>query len=348
MTNFKKFSLLSNVACLAALIACAPVSDADEQILIDDVKTVDEPAEVIEAQPVQPIVEQVDVVIVEEDIPTHVAPEPKCSKEAQQGGLIICQLPVGTEVSLEGVKVAIVGEAGIATIGLKQQQSTPAIITWDDGIGKKGTIEVPVLPRKDEYREIQGFNCDKVDARTPEQKKHAGESWVKKVEAFANLNSPKSSIIAFSKPSDGPYSSPFGPTRKYIGVSKVTGKPCESMSVHRGLDMAVPVGTELLAPMAGTVTLADPDLYYEGGAIFLDHGYGLVSVFMHLSEVDVKAGQIVQSGERLGATGNTGRTTGPHLHWSVKWQNLAREDRKGDFYIDPAIVLELPEWEASK
>jgi murein DD-endopeptidase MepM/ murein hydrolase activator NlpD len=122
----------------------------------------------------------------------------------------------------------------------------------------------------------------------------------------------------------------------------VTGEPCESVSVHRGYDMAAPVGTPIVAPAAGTVILADPDLYYEGGAIFLDHGHGLVSVFMHLSEVDVKAGDTVERGDLLAKSGNTGRTTGPHLHWAVKWRNPEASNRGGDFYIDPALLLDLP------
>ena len=105
--------------------------------------------------------------------------------------------------------------------------------------------------------------------------------------------------------------------------------------------MAVGVGTPVIAPAAGTVILGDPDLYYEGGSVFLDHGHGLTSVMMHMSAVDVKAGDVVQAGDRLGASGNTGRTTGPHLHWAVKWRNPASDDRGGDFYIDPALLLEL-------
>ncbi|MEQ9315863.1 MAG: M23 family metallopeptidase, partial [Henriciella sp.] len=146
--------------------------------------------------------------------------------------------------------------------------------------------------------------------------------------------------LGFIKPAVGPTSSPFGPTRKYIGVG-VDGKECESTSVHRGYDMAVPTGTLITAPAAGTVILGDPDLYYEGGAVFLDHGGGLVSVFMHMSRVDVEAGDVVATGEPLGLSGNTGRTTGPHLHWAVKWRNTASDDRDGDFYIDPALLLEL-------
>ena len=87
--------------------------------------------------------------------------------------------------------------------------------------------------------------------------------------------------------------------------------------------------------------LGDPDLYYEGGAVFLDHGQGLVSVFMHMSKVDVTAGDKVEAGEQVGLSGNTGRTTGPHLHWAVKWRNQATLNRDEDFYIDPALLLAL-------
>jgi murein DD-endopeptidase MepM/ murein hydrolase activator NlpD len=112
--------------------------------------------------------------------------------------------------------------------------------------------------------------------------------------------------------------------------------------VHQGYDMAAPVGTPVVAPSAGVVTLADPDLYYEGGTVFLDHGHGLLSVFMHLSEVNVAPGDAVARGEVIAKTGNTGRSTGPHLHWGVKWRNPASEDRGADVYIDPALLLELP------
>ena len=202
------------------------------------------------------------------------------------------------------------------------------------------SLSVEIAPRDDPYRTIEGLDCDKVDARTQEQKDHASRSWVKKVDAFKTFSDGPGASEGFSKPSIGKTSSPFGPTRKYIGIGK-DGEPCEKTSVHRGYDIAIPVGTDIVAPAGGTVTLGDPDLYYEGGTVFLDHGDGLVSVFMHMSSVDVTPGQVVMAGDRLGASGNTGRTTGPHLHWAVKWRNPASENRSGDFYIDPALLLEL-------
>jgi murein DD-endopeptidase MepM/ murein hydrolase activator NlpD len=77
--------------------------------------------------------------------------------------------------------------------------------------------------------------------------------------------------------------------------------------------------------------LARP-LYYEGGCVIVDHGLGLFTLSMHLSRIDVHEGQPVAAGERLGLSGATGRVTGPHLHWAVRWQGA---------YLDPAKLLRL-------
>lgn len=269
---------------------------------------------------------------------------PSCDAGArQQGGLLYCTGIAGTIVKMDGKPVAKLNPAGQAAIGLERDAPSSVSITLEDANGQSVTETIEIATRKDDYREITGLDCDKVDARTQEQKDHAGRSWVKKVAAFKRFNEGAGFTQGTIRPAEGVMSSPFGPTRKYIGVSAVTGEPCDSVSVHRGYDIATPVGTPLLAPADGVVILGDPDLYYEGGSIFLDHGQGLVSVFMHLSEVDVEAGDVVKAGDVIGKTGNTGRTTGPHLHWSVKWRNTASDERDGDFYIDPALILALDE-----
>lgn len=277
--------------------------------------------------------------------PTPVAADAAitCTGQAVQGGLLFCAAPAGSTLVVSGaageaMRDVTVPEDGIATIGIRRTEALELLITDKEGWAAPATIILS--PRDDPFRTISGFNCDKVDARTPEQKAHAGRSWVKKQDAFGTFHEGPGARDGFIRPSKGPSSSPFGPTRKYIGVGK-DGKPCESMSVHRGYDIAIPVGTEIVAPAAGIVTLGDPDLYYEGGTVFLDHGDGLISVFLHMSEIDVTAGEEVTVGQRLGASGNTGRTTGPHLHWAVKWRNPLSEDRGKDFYIDPALLLEL-------
>lgn len=267
-----------------------------------------------------------------------------CAGAAKQSGLLVCSGPAETSIDViapDGTTVrSVTTDAdGKVVIGLEQDEASELTLT--PRAPNIAPLTVQIAPRKDDYRVIRGLDCDKVDARTEAQKQHAAESWVKKQDAFATFNQGPAASQGFIKPATGPTSSPFGPTRKYIGMG-VDGKECESTSVHRGYDMAVPTGTPVVAPASGVVILSDPDLYYEGGSVFLDHGGGLVSVFMHMSRVEVKAGDFVDTGDPLGLSGNTGRTTGPHLHWAVKWRNTASEDRDGDFYIDPALLLEIP------
>lgn len=266
-----------------------------------------------------------------------------CAGQAVQGGLLLCDAPSGSTLIVSGPdgearREVPVNSDGIATIGLRRNEETTLVIT-----SVEHDVEEQIFTlaeRDDPFRTITGLDCDKVDARTEAQKAHASRSWVKKQTAFKTFTSGDGARNGFIRPSKGPASSPFGPARKYIGVGK-DGEPCERTSVHQGYDIAIPVGTEIVAPAAGTVTLADPDLYYEGGTVFLDHGDGLVSVFLHMSDVEVAAGDKVAVGDRLGASGNTGRTSGPHLHWAVKWRNPASSERSGDFYIDPALLLDL-------
>jgi murein DD-endopeptidase MepM/ murein hydrolase activator NlpD len=102
-------------------------------------------------------------------------------------------------------------------------------------------------------------------------------------------------------------------------------------SIHKGMDFRAATGTPVHAGNSGVVVLARP-LYYEGNCVIVDHGLGLWTISMHLSRIDVKEGQHVVTGELLGLSGATGRVTGPHLHWAVRWQ---------DAYLDPAKLLSL-------
>ena len=89
-------------------------------------------------------------------------------------------------------------------------------------------------------------------------------------------------------------------------------------SVHRGTDFRAPLGTPVHASNAGEVVLAR-ELYYEGNCIVIDHGLGFMTMYMHLSQFDVKEGDKVEKGRTIALSGGTGRVTGPHLHMSVRW-----------------------------
>lgn len=263
-----------------------------------------------------------------------------CDGALKQGGLIVCHAPAGSEVQIGDMR-RTAPASGVVTYGLRRNAPEALNVSAVTPDGHSADLALAIIPRMDPVRRIEGLDCDKVDARTKEQKAHASASWVKKVKAFARFDAAEPQFGAFIRPAEGKTSSPFGPARTYVGISAETGEPCDKTSVHRGYDIAAPIGTAIIAPAAGTVVLAEDDLYYEGGTVFLDHGAGLVSVFMHMSEVDVSVGDSVQTSDRLGAVGNTGRTTGPHLHWAVKWRDETRESRDQDRYIDPALLLDM-------
>ena len=122
----------------------------------------------------------------------------------------------------------------------------------------------------------------------------------------------------FDWPLTGRVSGVFGSQRIDNGTPK---------SPHSGLDVAAPKGTPLLAPAAGVITFAEPDLYLTGGTVLLDHGHGLSSSFLHLSRIDVAVGQRVARGERIGLVGATGRATGPHMHWGLNWFDVRVDPR---------------------
>ena len=102
-------------------------------------------------------------------------------------------------------------------------------------------------------------------------------------------------------------------------------------SIHKGMDYRAAMGTTVRAGNAGIVVLARP-LYFEGNCVIIDHGLGLFTLSMHFSRIDVREGQHVNAGDKLGLSGATGRVTGPHLHWAVRWQGA---------YLDPAKLLRL-------
>ena len=126
----------------------------------------------------------------------------------------------------------------------------------------------------------------------------------------------------FRAPAEAEFSGVFGSARVFNGVKK---------SQHTGLDFRVGTGTPVHAANSGTVILARP-MYFEGNCVIIDHGQGLLTLYLHLSEFKVKEGDKVETGQLLGLSGGTGRATAPHLHFAVRW--------RGE-YLNPATLLEL-------
>jgi len=155
-----------------------------------------------------------------------------------------------------------------------------------------------------------------------EQLEHIHQDKAVKQDVFSHTDAEREWSGKFRAPVDARVSDVFGTRRTFNG---------KVQSMHQGLDYAVPQGTPVLAVNSGTVLLASP-LYFEGNCVVLDHGQGLLTLYLHLSEVKVKAGDRVKGGQEIGISGGTGRATGPHLHLAVRWQGV---------YLNPATLLTL-------
>jgi murein DD-endopeptidase MepM/ murein hydrolase activator NlpD len=116
----------------------------------------------------------------------------------------------------------------------------------------------------------------------------------------------------FVLPIESPVTSPFGVKRMYNG---------EQRNFHPGMDLKAPQGTEIHAPAAGRVVLAK-FLYFTGNTVGIDHGYGVITLYAHMSKIEVKVGDKVDTGQVLGLSGKTGRASGPHLHWQAVIQGV--------------------------
>ena len=163
----------------------------------------------------------------------------------------------------------------------------------------------------------------KFTAPTPEQLQQIDEDKKVKQDYLNTQTSDREWSGNFDPPAQAEISDVFASQRIFNNN--------QASSPHWGLDFRVPSGTPVTAMNSGTVLLARP-LYYEGNFVVLDHGQGLLTLYMHLSTINVKEGDQVNRGQEIGLSGGTGRTTGPHLHVAVRWQGV---------YLDPARLLQM-------
>lgn len=143
-----------------------------------------------------------------------------------------------------------------------------------------------------------------------------------KTEAFASRIDADNFRDGFVWPLEG-----FRVTSRWGARRILNGTPARP---HYGIDLAAPQGTVVRAPAAGRVVLAQAGMHFEGGLVLLDHGQGLITAYLHQSRLDVTAGQTVARGDSLGRVGMTGRATGPHLCWRMKWR---------DRNMDPSLFV---------
>jgi murein DD-endopeptidase MepM/ murein hydrolase activator NlpD len=227
------------------------------------------------------------------------------------------RVPPGTKVTLDGREVRV-GADGDFLIGFGRDAKDAALgVTYTDGRTETRTLAV----------EKRNWQIQRVDG-LPQQTVTPNEAELRRIRSEAALAIEARRIdsaeplfrTGFVWPAVGPISGVYGSQRILNG---------EPRAPHYGVDIAVAPGTPVVATADGTVTLAY-DMLLSGKTLIVDHGYGLNSVYYHLSEIAVAPGTHVRQGEMIGKVGATGRATGPHLHWGM---NLF------DVRLDPALLV---------
>ncbi|NNE04868.1 MAG: M23 family metallopeptidase [Xanthomonadales bacterium] len=249
---------------------------------------------------------------------------PACALELQgepvQGGLMFGQVPPGTEVRLD-LQQVIVSDDGRFVIGFGRDETGSRSLSVHYPADNRTEVRtLQVMPREYDIEHVDGL-----PPRTVTPDPEAAERIREERHLVANAKARRARqadyAAGFEWPAHGRISGVYGSQRILNG---------EPRSPHYGVDVAAPTGTLVMAPAPGTITLAHPDLYFSGGTIILDHGHGLSSSFLHLSEILVEVGQQVKTGDPIARIGMTGRATGPHLDWRMSWLNRR---------VDPQLLV---------
>ena len=236
-----------------------------------------------------------------------------------QGHFIIGKTDPGTKVKIDKKQVKV-SKDGYFAFGLDRDRKYDVVITIEkDGIKEK--ITKRVQKRIYDIQRIDGLEEKKV---TPPEEVY--ERIKKENKLIAKTRAIETDLDFFKDKFIIPVDDAII-TGVYGSQRILNGKP---KWPHYGLDFAQEEGAPVKAMLNGTVTLAEPDLYYSGGTLIFDHGHGISTLYMHMNKVFVKKGQKVKQGDIIGNVGSTGRATGPHLDVRLNWF---------DIRLDPATVL---------
>lgn len=239
-----------------------------------------------------------------------------------QGGLITGQSSKPLQaITIDGVKVPVHPSQQLFVFGFGRdaKPSSELSVTFADG--QQQTVSLDVKQREYKIDRVNGVAQKYVSPPASVSKRTKQEA-ADVYAARQKMSFRTDFLDSVLRPAKGRISGVYGSQRVFNGVPK---RP------HFGLDIAGPTGTPVVAPWAGKVVFSNPDLYYSGGTLIIDHGLGITSTYIHLSKLDVAEGEVIQKGQKIAEIGATGRVTGPHLDWRLNWFNRR---------LDPQLVLD--------
>lgn len=238
--------------------------------------------------------------------------------QVQPGQLVIAQTRPGNTVRVDGRETRVDAQ-GRYVFGVGRDAGADLQVEIHNERGSVERHAIAIRTREYKIERVDGLPQHTVTP-DPELAKRIAEEQARVARARERDDARSDYLAGFQRPVQGRISGVYGSQRIDNGVAKAP---------HYGLDIAVPTGTPVHAPAAGIVSFAATDLVLTGGTVLIDHGHGLTSSFLHLSRIDVKAGDRVERGEVFAAAGATGRASGPHVHWGFNWF---------DVRLDPALL----------
>ncbi len=236
------------------------------------------------------------------------AEEARLEGDFEQGGMVVGRTQPGARVSIDGRRVRV-GDDGLFVFGFGRDHGPRARlkVVYADGSRHERTLDVKA--REYRIQRIDGLPEDKVTPPPGTQERIAADN--RKIGAARSFDT---AGAWFADGIDWPVTGRI--TGVYGSQRILNGEPRRP---HFGVDVARPAGTPCGAAAAGVVRLAEPDMYFTGNTVIIDHGHGITTSYLHFSRLDVKVGDQVEKGQVIGAIGATGRATGPHLCWRLNW-----------------------------
>ena len=254
------------------------------------------------------------------------------SGQAMQGGLMIFQTRPEAIITLDGTALPTSPE-GRFVVGFHRDDAAAQLLQATDKDGRTASITLTPQIRRWDIQRIDNLPTNMVSP--PADVIARIQKDIKNVKAARAILSDFDDVLknGFIWPVWGRISGIYGSQRI------LNGQPRQP---HYGIDIALPEGVAVRAAAAGQVTMAE-DLYFTGGTIIIDHGYGLNSTYSHLLDMEVKIGDRVERGQVIGSVGSTGRSTGPHLDWRINWQNKRLDPQLITGPLLPALPARRPE-----
>lgn len=230
------------------------------------------------------------------------------TKQPQQGSMIVGRMLVDGDIYFENRKLPLT-EMGEFVFGVGREAEHQVQLTIQSN---QQTIEYPLEIEKRLWKieRVDGLAADKVNPKSKETLARIKIEGEKVRQARSATTGQNAFLMEFIRPAEGRISGVYGSQRILNGEAK---RP------HFGLDIANKEGTDVLAPADGIITLAETDLFFSGGTIIIDHGFGISTTYLHLNTIEVEIGQEIKQKQKIATIGSTGRATGPHLDWRLNW-----------------------------